>query len=372
MNDETKAIHAGQQSDPATGALIPPIHLSTTFERDPDGSYPHGYIYSRDSNPNRGLLEQRIASLEGGSAAAAFSSGSAATMSVLQALSPGDHVLAPEDFYFGIRQLLQEVFVPWGLEVTFIDLTDVAQLRASLQQNTRLIMVETPSNPLMKIADIQALADAAHDAGAYLACDNTVASPILQRPFEHGADLVIHATTKYLGGHSDVLGGLVVTKTDGGLWPKITRLQKLGGAVPSPFECWLALRGIQTLPARARTQADHALQVARFLDAHPAVERVHYPGLEKDPGYSVASKQMVGYGGLLSFLVKGGSAEAMAVAAKVKLFIRATSFGGTHSLIEHRASIEAPGTRTPQNLLRLSIGLESVDDLIDDLHQALG
>jgi len=371
MHIETKAIHSGQPVDPATGAVTPPIHLSTTFERGPDGGYPLGYEYTRSENPNRNALEQCVASLEGGAEAAAFASGSVATMSLLQALSPGDHVIAPADFYFGIRQLLKDIFIPWGLQVSFVDMSDLARIRGAVRENTRLLIVETPSNPLIQIADLPGLARIVHAAGALLMVDNTIATPILQRPFEHGADLVVHATTKYLGGHGDVLGGLVVTQADSDLWQRVKHIQQLGGAVPSPFECWLALRGIQTLAYRVRTQAEHALQVARFLAGHPAVERVLYPGLPQHPGHEIAKEQMAGFGGLLSFQVRGGQEEAMAAAAKVKLFTRATSFGGTHSLIEHRASIEAPGTQTPPNLLRISIGLENVEDLIVDLDQAL-
>jgi cystathionine gamma-synthase len=371
MHDETKAIHAGGQTDPATGAVTPPIHLSTTFERQADGTYPLGHIYARETNPNRDTLEQRITALEGGAAAAAFASGSAAAMSVLQALSPGDHVLAPEDLYFGIRLLLIDIFMPWGLEVNFVDMSDAGQVRQAIRPNTRLVMVETPSNPLLKVADILELAKISHAAGALLACDNTVATPILQRPLALGADLVIHATTKYLGGHSDVLGGLVVTAADSELWSRIKHLQHIGGAVPSPFECWLALRGLQTLPYRLQAQAGNALLIARFLADHPGTEGVLYPGLDNHPGHPIAKGQMAAYGGLLSFLVRGGQEAAMAVAGRVKVFTRATSFGGTHSLIEHRASVEAPGTKTPLNLLRLSIGLEHVDDLIADLEQAL-
>ncbi len=371
MQDETKAVHAGGSIDPGTGAVTPAIHLSTTFERAADGSYPRGHVYSRETNPNRDALEGRITALEGGADSAAFSSGSAAFLNVLLALSPGDHVLAPEDLYFGIRQLLTGCFTPWGLEVSFADMTDLDQVEQSLRSNTRLLLVETPSNPLLKIADLSQLARLSHAAGAQLLCDNTIATPILQRPLALGVDLIIHATTKYLGGHSDVLGGLVVTAKEDDLWAKIRHLQHIGGSVPSPFECWLALRGIQTLPYRVQGQAGNALKLARFLAGHPAVEQVLYPGLESHPGHQVARRQMAGYGGLLSFLVRGGQEAAMAVAARVRLFTRATSFGGTHSLIEHRASIEAPGTKTPQNLLRLSVGLENVDDLVADLEQAL-
>jgi cystathionine gamma-synthase len=372
MKIETKAVHAGRHTDPATGAVTPPIYLSTTFERQPDGSYPTGYEYARDGNPNRNALEECVSALEGGQAAAAFSSGSVATMTIFQALSPGDHILAPDDLYFGIRQLLRDVFTPWGLEIAFVDMTDVSQTQKAVRRNTKLILAETPSNPQIKVTDIRRTSEIAHGAGAYFVCDNTMATPILQRPLDLGADFVVHATTKYLGGHDDVMGGMVVAKQESDLFRKIRKLQKIGGAIPSPFECWLTLRGIHTLPYRMRAHSESAMQVAKFLSDHPAIERVLYPGLTNDVGYNIASQQMSLFGGMISVQVNGGRDKAMNVAAKVKLFTRATSFGGPHSLIEHRASVEEPGTKTPDNLLRLAIGLENVDDLVDDLAQALG
>ena len=371
MKLETKSIHAGQTVDPTTGAIVTPIHLSTTYERHEDGSYPLGYSYTRGHNPNRHELEMMVAALEEGFAAAAFSSGSAATMTVLQALAPGDHVLAPADFYYGIRQLLTEVFVPWGLAVDFVDMTDLDAIRAAIQPNTKLLMLETPSNPMLNLTDLQAVADISHAAGAYVMCDNTVATPVCQRPLSHGIDFVVHATTKYLAGHSDVLGGVVVARSDNALWQRIKFLQKMAGAVPSPLECWLALRGLQTLPYRMQGHVHNAYKIAEFLAGHTAVERVLYPGLPYHPGHDIARKQMDSFGGIVSVQVKGGEAVAMAVAAKVKLFTRATSFGGVHSLIEHRASIEPATTTVPVNLLRLSVGLETAADLIADLAQAL-
>lgn len=371
MERETQAIHAGYQIDPTTGAIVPPIYLSTTFERDADGSYSHGFMYARHHNPNRNALEENSCTLEGGAGAAAFASGSVAMMTLFQALAPNDHVLAPDNLYFGIQQMLKTLFAGWGLQSDFVDMTDLALVEKSIRPNTKMVLIETPSNPLLKITDIQAVADIAHQHGAMLVCDNTIATPILQRPLEHGADVVVHATTKYLGGHSDVMGGMIVAKENNAFFQKIQEIQALCGAIPSPFESWLTLRGIQTLPYRMAAHSQNALKVAEFLSQHPNVEAVLYPGLSSHAGYDVAKKQMEGFGGLMSMLVKGGQAEAMAVAAKVKIFARATSFGGTHSLIEHRASIEAPGTKTPQNLLRLSIGLENVDDLIADLGQAL-
>lgn len=371
MKIETKAVHAGRKVDPATGAVTPPIHLSSTFERQPDGSYVTGYEYSRDRNPNRNALEQCIAALEGGEDAAAFSSGSAAAMTIFQALSPGDHIVAPNDLYFGVRLLLRDTFTPWGLEVTFVDMTDSSQTQKAVRRNTRLVLAETPSNPQISVTDIRKTSEIAHDAGAYFVCDNTMATPILQRPLDLGADLVVHATTKYLNGHDDVTGGIVVAKQGSDLFQKIRKLQKIGGAIPSPFECWLTLRGIHTLPYRMRAHSENAMKVAEFLNNHPAIEKVLYPGLPDDAGHGTASQQMSLFGGMMSVLVNGNRDAAMKVAASVKIFTRATSFGGPHSLIEHRASIEAPGTTTPENLLRLAIGLENVDDLIEDLTEAL-
>ncbi|HZN05668.1 MAG TPA: aminotransferase class V-fold PLP-dependent enzyme [Pyrinomonadaceae bacterium] len=372
MKIETKAVHAGRRRDRATGAVTAPINLSTTFEREADGSYPTGFEYSRDGNPNRNALEECVSALEDGHEAAAFSSGSVATMTVFQALSPGDHVIASEDLYFGIRKLLRDTFVPWGLEVSFVDMTDVSQTKSSVRRNTRLVLAETPSNPLIKVTDIRKTAEVAHDAGAYFVCDNTMATSILQQPLNLGADLVVHATTKYLTGNDDVTGGIVVAKQANELFQKIRKLQKIGGAIPSPFDCWLTLRGINTLPYRMRAHSESALKIARFLNNHPAVERVLYPGLSNDAGHIIASQQMSLFGGVMSVQIKGGRENAMSVAAKVRIFTRATSFGGPHSLIEHRASVEDPATKTPDNLLRMAIGLEHVDDLIEDLTQALG
>ena len=372
MRKETLAAQAAHNVDPSTGAVTTPIHLSTTFERDEDGGYSHGYIYTRSNNPNRESLEECLYKLEGGAAAACFSSGSAATGAVFQSLSAGDHVIAPSDCYHGTSALLRDVFARWGLETTFVDVTDPAQVEGAMQPNTRLVWVETPSNPLLKITDISRVASIAHEAGAVCACDNTWATPMLQLPIEAGADLVIHATTKYLGGHGDVLGGAVVSKADDDFFKKVRQVQKTYGAVPSPFDCWLTLRGIRTLHLRMRAHSDNAMKVATFLSQHPRVEAVHYPGLKQHPGHEVAARQMEAFGGMVSFQVKGGQDAAMEVAARVRLFTRATSLGGTESLIEHRASVEGPETRTPQNLLRMSIGLENADDLIEDLTQALG
>ncbi len=371
MNLETLAIHAGQEIDPATGAVIPPIYLSTTFERAADGSFPHGHIYTRSSNPNRGMLEQCLSALEGGADCAAFGSGLAAAMSVFQALQPGDHVIVPDDAYHGVSRLVREIMVPWGLASTIVDMTDLGAVRAALRPNTRLVWVETPSNPLLKVSDIAAIAEIAHAAGARCAVDNTWATPVLQRPIELGADLVMHATTKYLGGHSDVLGGAVVARAVDPFFERIRFIQGNGGAVPAPFDCWLVLRGIQTLAYRVRGHVENAGRVARFLSEHPRIERVHYPRLETHAQHNVAARQMRGFGGMVSIEVRGGEPAAIELAERVKLFTRATSLGGIESLIEHRASVEGPESRTPASLLRLSIGLEHPDDLIADLEQAL-
>lgn len=372
MRIETLAVHAGLRVDPATGAVAPPIHLSTTFERDPDGAYSRRFLYSRTDNPTRSALETCLAALEGGADAAAFASASAATSAVLQALAPGDHVIAPADAYHGTLRLLRETFTRWGLETTFVDMTDLTGVRAAVRPSTRLVWVETPSNPLWKVTDVAAVAEIARAAGARLVCDNTTATPVLQSPFRLGADVVVHATTKYLGGHGDVMGGAVITRAACDLFERVRAVQASGGAVPSPFDCWLVLRGVRTLPYRMRAHAEHALAVASFLSRHPRVETVHYPGLPTSPGHAIAARQMSAFGGMVSFQVRGGRDDALAVTAKVQLLTRATSFGGTESLIEHRASVEGPETRTPQNLLRLSVGLEHPEDVIADLAQALG
>lgn len=371
MRLETLAVHAGTVIDEATGAVITPIHLSTTFERGEDGSFPHGHSYIRSSNPNRAALEESLRLLEDGAAAAAFSSGSAATMTVFQALAPGDHVIAPDDAYYGTAKLLRETFVPWGLEVSFVDMSDLEQVRGAVRPHTRLIWTETPSNPLLKITDIAAVAAIAHNTGARCVCDNTWATPVLQHPLALGADIAVHSTTKYLGGHSDVLGGMLVARTDDDFFQKVRQIQTSGGAVPSPFDCWLVLRGIRTLPYRMRAHSENAERVATFLSQHPNVERVHYPGLATHPGHDISARQMSLPGGMVSFQVYGGRSEAMGVAARMRIITRATSLGGPESLVEHRASVEGPETRTPENLLRLSIGLEHPDDLIDDLALAL-
>jgi len=369
---ETLAVHAGHEPDPATGAVSPPIHLSTTFARDASGALPQGYLYARSDTPNRHALEAALAPLEGGAVALAFASGMAAASAVFQALAAGDHVIAPADAYYGTAKVLREVFARWGLATSFVDMTDPAAVEAALTPRTRLIWIETPSNPTLAVTDIAGIAALAHRAGAMCACDNTWATPLLQRPLELGADLVMHATTKYLAGHSDVTGGALVLRETGELAERLRVIQTVAGAVPSPFDCWLVHRGIRTLPWRMRGHCDNAERVARFLAGHPRVEAVHYPGLPGDRGHEVARRQMTRFGGMVSFQVGGGAEAALAVVSRVRLFTRATSLGGPESLIEHRASVEGPESRTPPGLLRLSIGLEHPDDLVEDLGQALG
>lgn len=375
MRFETLAIHASHTADPTTGAVTPPLHLSTTFERAADGSYPHGFVYARTENPTRGEFEALLAALEGGATdvaqAAAFASGSAATAAVFQSLTPGDHVLAPGDVYHGTAKMLRNEFVPWGLSADFVDMSDLPTVEAALRPTTRLVWIETPSNPLLKISDIRRIAELAHGVGATLVVDNTWATPIGQRPFALGADLIVHSTTKYLGGHSDTLGGAVVARTGDERFTRIRQIQGTLGAVLAPFDSWLTLRGVRTLAYRMRGHTENGQAVARFLAEHPAVEATHYPGLPSHPGHSIASEQMSLFGGMLSIQVRGDAARALEVAARTRIFTRATSLGGVESLIEHRASIEGPASRTPPNLLRISVGLEHPDDLIEDLDQAL-
>jgi cystathionine gamma-synthase len=371
---ETLAVHAGRKVDPSTGAVMTPIHLSTTFERGVDGSYTDGFVYTRSDNPTRRALEEALAQLEGGATALAFSSGQAATAAVLQSLHQGDHAVIPADSYFGTRHLAHAVLGHWGLEVSVVDMTDLAAVRAALRPTTRLVWVETPSNPQLKITDIAAVAEVAHAAGARLVVDNTWPTPVLQRPLELGADLVMHATTKYLGGHSDLLGGALIARAADDFTAHLRTVQSHAGAVPSPFDCWLLLRSLRTLPYRMRGHCANAAAVAAFLAQHPRVTAVHYPGLATHPGHAIAARQMRDFGGMLSIQVGDDpqdASAALALTARVQLFTRATSLGGVESLIEHRFSVEGPTSLTPPNLLRLSIGLEHPDDLIADLDQAL-
>ena len=372
MRIETLAVHSGRHVDPATGAVTPPIHMSTTFQRGIDGSYPQGYVYGRSDNPIRSLLEECIRDLEGGMAAAAFSSGVAAIAAVFQSLAPGDHIVAPQDIYHGTALLLRERLVRWGLQTSFVDMTVIDRVREAITPATKLILIETPSNPLLKITDIAAVAQVARQRGIVCVCDNTWATPVLQRCLELGADMAVHSTTKYLGGHGDVTGGVVVSGGNNAMFEEIRAIQQSGGAVPSPFDCWLILRGIRTLPYRMRAHSENAAKVAAFLDGQPQVLQVFYPGLRGHAGHDIARGQMSMFGGMLSFRVRDGEEAAFRVAARTSLFTRATSLGSYESLIEHRASIEDPGSSTPADLLRVSVGLENAQDLVLDLEQALG
>ena len=370
MRIETIAIHEGNKSDSSDKAVIQPITLSTTFERGLDGSYPGGHVYTRASNPNRSSLENVVAKLERGVEAAAFSSGNAAGSAIFQALEPGSHIIAPEDMYHGLRNLLKEVYAG-VLEVDFVDLSNLATVYDSIKENTKLIWIETPSNPLLKVTDIRGICSIAQEMKVLVCCDNTFATPVFQLPLALGADFVMHSSTKYMGGHSDVLGGILVTKELAPFWSKIRSVQSLSGAVPSPFDCYMTVRGIKTLPYRMRGHAENARKIASFLNAHPSVEKVYYPGLNEHEMHEIAASQMSDFGGMMSFTIHGSEAQTRDTAAKLRVFTQATSLGGVESLVEHRASVEGPDTRTPSNLLRLSVGLEHSDDLIADLAQAL-
>lgn len=372
MRPETRAIHTGHDLDRGTSAVTPSIVLSTTFAREADGTFPNKHVYTRASNPNRQALESALANLEGGIAAAAFSSGQAATQAVYHSLSAGDHVILPSDIYFGTRALLEQHYKRWNIDHTIVDMSDVTNIERAIRPNTRLVWVETPSNPQLRIADIVRIADVAHAAGAICVADNTWATPVLQNPLALGADLVVHSTTKYIGGHSDVLGGAVISREESETFQRVRSFQQMGGAVPSPFDCWLLLRSIPTLHLRVHAASDNAEKIASFLDGHPKIEVVHYPGLAHHPGHEIAAEQMRRFGGMLSFTVKGSAEDALAISSRVNLFTRATSLGGFESLIEHRYSIEGPNSVAPPALLRCSIGLEHVDDLMEDLAQALG
>ena len=370
LHPETLAVHAGRSPDPVSGAVAEPIQLSTTFQRATDFTFPSGYDYARAGNPNRTALEEALVLLEGGAAAAAFSSGVAAAGAIFQLLSPNDHVIAPRAAYHGVLRLLREIFGRWQLELDFVDMTDLDAIRNALRPNTRLIWSETPSNPTLAVTDLAAVAEIAHAHRARFACDNTWA-PLIQRPFALGADLVMYSTTKYFGGHTDVLGGAVIVREADEFASRLRELQKVGGAVPSPFDCWLVHRGLQTLPWRMRAHCENANRLAEFLVDHPRIARVNYPGLASHPQHDLARRQMERFGGMVSFELKGDRAAAMGLPNELRIFTRATSLGGVESLIEHRESVEGPESLAPETLLRLSIGLEHPDDLIADFEQAL-
>ncbi len=373
----TRAIHAGQPPDPTTGSVIVPIHATSTYAQDGVGGLRDGFEYSRTGNPTRTALETCLAALEGGRHGRAFASGMAATDAVLRATCrPGDHVVLPNDAYGGTFRLIDKVFRHWGLEHTPVPLEDVDAVRAALRPTTRLVWCETPTNPLLNIADIAALAEVAHEGGARLVVDNTFASPYLQTPLSLGADLALHSTTKYLGGHSDVVGGAVVTD-DGALDEQVGFLQNGAGAIPGPFDAWLTLRGVKTLSVRMERHCDNAERVVAALTAHPQVTGVRYPGLPEHPGHEVAAKQMRRFGGMVSFTVAGGVDAAFEVCKRTRLFVLAESLGGVESLIEHpgrmtHASTAGSQLEVPADLVRLSVGIEDAEDLVTDLLDALG
>lgn len=373
LSRETLAAQAMGAVDSETGALVPPLHPATTYEIHPDGSLRDGRAYSRADNPTYDPAEQLLNVLEGGAGCILFASGNAAASAVFQALLPGDHVLVSRILYWGIRKWLAEFAVTWGLDVEFVDVTDLEALRAAMRPGvTRLLWLETPANPTWEITDIAAAAEVAHAAQVCVAVDNTVPTPVLTRPLELGADVVVHSATKYLNGHSDVLAGAVVTARLDPFWERIRSWRRNAGAMLGPFEAWLLQRGMRTLFVRVRRASQTALTLAQQLQGHPALKAVLYPGLPSHPGHEVAARQMQGgFGGMLSLRVAGGEEQALAVAAAARVFKRATSLGGVESLIEHRLSTEGPSSPVPGDLLRLSVGLETPEDLLADLAAAL-
>ena len=374
---ETLAIHAGQEPDPQTGAVVPPIYQVSTYKQDGVGGLRDGYEYSRTANPTRCALEECLAALEGGRRALAFASGMAAEDCLLRTVcAPGDHVVIPDDAYGGTYRLMARVFADWGVSYRPVPISDIAAVRDALAERpARVLWAETPTNPLLSIADIAALADVAHQAGALLVVDNTFASPYLQQPLALGADAVVHSTTKYLGGHSDVVGGAVVV-AEPALGERLAFLQNATGAVAGPFDAWLTLRGVRTLAIRMDQHCRNAARVADMLASHPAVTQVHYPGLPAHPGHEVAAKQMRDFGGMVSFRVRGGAEAAVAACGRTRLFTLGESLGGVESLVEHpgrmtHSSAAGSPLEVPDDLIRLSVGIETGEDLLEDLRQAL-
>lgn len=373
MNPETLAAHGGQEPAGPWHEIVEPIHLASTFVRADDGSYPGGRVYARDQSPAYDAVESALAKLEGGQEALLFASGMAAATAVLQALQAGDRVLAPRACYWAWRNWLIDFCGQWGIALAFYANDDLADLQGQLAAApTQLLWIETPANPTWEITDIGAAVTLAHQAGARVVVDSTVATPVFTRPLAWGADLVMHSATKYLNGHSDVVAGVLVTRESDSFWQRIRRTRALGGPILGPFEAWLLNRGLRTLFVRVRMAAANAQQLAEALSRHPALVEVLYPGLPSHPGHRVASQQMTGgFGAMLSIRVVGGETAARAVANRLRVFRQATSLGAVESLIEHRASVEGPGSLCPRDLLRLSVGIESIDDLLEDLRQAL-
>jgi cystathionine gamma-synthase len=371
MRPETIAVHAGGEPDRETGALAPPLHFATTFKHGPAGERIAGYEYQREGNPTQDRLEATLAAMEGGAGALIFASGMAAMYGLLELLPNGAEVLIPQDCYTGLRLLGGEFLPQREIRARQVDFSDVGALRSALSKDTKMLWAETPSNPLLQVADIAALAQLSRDNGLLLCCDNTFATPALQNPLALGADVVMHSTTKYLGGHSDVMGGALVFSRRDELFDRAAHRRHITGAIASPFNAWLIQRGCRSLHARMALHCANAGRVAEFLAAHPAIETVHYPGLSAHRNHDVAARQMRDFGGMLSIQVRGGRDAALRMAGRLRLFTNATSLGGCESLIEHRASVEGKQPQSPQNLLRISVGLEHADDLIEDLKQAL-
>ncbi len=373
ISAETRVVHGSGSAAEPYRDLVPPVHLATTYERAGDGGYPGGRLYSRDQNPAYDPVEALLAQLEGGAAALLFASGLAAATAVLLALQSGDRIVAPQSTYWAWRNWLKEFAARWQLDLAFYDNSDVADLAARLAEApTRLLWIETPANPTWEITDIAFAVEQARKTGTIVAVDSTAATPVFSQPLALGADIVLHSATKYLNGHTDVLAGALVTREDNGFWQRIRGNRNLGGAVAGPFEAWLLLRGLRTLFLRVRAASANAQRIAELLAQHPAVAEVLYPGLPSHPGHAVAARQMHGgFGGMLSVRIAAGEAAAKTVAARLRVFRQATSLGSVESLVEHRASVEGPGTHCPPDLLRLSIGIEAVDDLLADLRQAL-
>lgn len=368
---ETIAIKSTENTFKDSEPVSTPIYLSSTYKRNNDGSYNNDFIYSRTDNPNRAIVEKSIALLEKGTYAYAFSSGMAAVNAVIQSLKTGDHILLPDDIYFAVRKLLDEVFANWNITYDLVDMSNLNTVEKAIKNTTSLIWVESPSNPQLKISDIEEISKLAHKSNAICVVDNTWATPVFQNPLELGADMVVHSTTKYFGGHSDVLGGCVVLNDEINA-KKIKSIQSLSGAVPAPFDCWLIARGIQTLHLRVQKQTENALKLAQYLENHIKVEKVLYPGLESFQQHELAKKQQKnGFGAMLSVLLKASKEETVLISTKLEYFTTATSLGGVESLVEHRKSIEGETSPTPDNLLRISVGIEHIDDLIADWEQAL-
>ena len=371
MRTETKAIHAGMEVENTTRDVVPPVHRSTVFELPEEGRSEGDLHYTRLDNPNRLQFERVLQELEEGAAAAAFSSGVAAATAVLQSLRPGDHILIPDDVYKGNRMLVENVMKPWGLAADFIDMTALENIESHLKEKTALIWIETPSNPMMNIMDIEAITTMAHENDIHVCVDNTWPTPMNQLPLTLGADFVLHSTTKYFGGHSDILGGAVIANEQEGLFERIRMIQRTSGGVPSPDDCWMLTRSTRTLPYRMRGHNENAGKLANFLQTHDRVQQVFYPGLETHKGHQIAKRQMKGFGGMISFLIDGGAKEALEIVAGSEIISRATSLGGVETTWEHRRSSEGEDSKTPENLIRISVGLEHSDDLLEDLERAL-